>query len=302
MPCYNAANYISQSIESVINQTYTNWELIIVDDGSTDNSKSICHSYLCRDNRIRYIYQENSKQAIARNKGITKANGELIAFLDADDLWLPQKLEVTLNQFDLNQFDLIFTNSFYTDSIMIDLKCQNYSKMGIIKNTYFGKNGIISFLEGNKIPILTAIVKKTCLLKVNGFDSTCVPAEDYDLWIRLLKNGYKLQSIEHALAIYRIHENSATTLDRLATSSVLNLLKKNFTKLDIQNLNAKELLKKWIIREIELKDTKTKLFHIFKIIKHFGFFNIYLRLLYLNFLFLPISILKRGLIKYIKSA
>jgi glycosyltransferase involved in cell wall biosynthesis len=302
MPCYNASNFIGQSIGSVINQTYTNWELIIIDDGSTDNSKIICESFRLIDGRIRYYYQKNSKQARARNLGIEKSYGELIAFLDADDLWLPQKLEVTLNNFELANYDLIFTDSFFTEELNISISNSHYARMGVKNEIYCKREDVVSFLEGNKIPILTALVKKSALIKVGGFDSNCVPAEDYDLWLRLLKNGFKFQSINVPLSIYRVHDNSATTQDRLATSAVIYLLKKNFTKAEILNLNAQLSVKSWIIRKITTEKSKIALFSEISTLKHFGLLSVNLKLLILILFFLPKFIAKRGFIKYIKSA
>lgn len=92
-PCFNGAKYISETIESVIAQTYAKWEMIIVDDGSNDNSVEIISQYADRDKRVMLILQENSGSAAARNNGIRHANGQYIALLDADDLWMPEFLE-----------------------------------------------------------------------------------------------------------------------------------------------------------------------------------------------------------------
>ena len=92
-PCYNGARYISETIDAVIAQSYVNWEMIIVDDGSKDNSAEIINSYAQRDSRIHYIYQQNAGSAAARNNGIGQAKGQYIALLDADDLWYPSFLE-----------------------------------------------------------------------------------------------------------------------------------------------------------------------------------------------------------------
>ena len=91
-PMYNCEKFISETIESVLNQTYTNWEMIIIDDCSTDKSKQIVKQYIERDKRIRLIaLNENSGAAVARNKGIEVSSGRFIAFLDGDDLWEPNK-------------------------------------------------------------------------------------------------------------------------------------------------------------------------------------------------------------------
>ena len=93
LPTYNRASFLSNAIKSVINQTYSNWELIVVDDGSTDNTKDIIEEYIGKDNRIKYIYQENFERSAARNNGITNSHGEWICFLDSDDLFHKTHLE-----------------------------------------------------------------------------------------------------------------------------------------------------------------------------------------------------------------
>lgn len=98
IPVYNSEKYIAEAIESVLSQTYPSFELIIVDDGSTDRSSEICLSYP----RVRYEYQENRGVAAARNRGIELAQGDFLAFLDADDFWLPEKLSLQVEAFDLN--------------------------------------------------------------------------------------------------------------------------------------------------------------------------------------------------------
>src|SRR5699024_4081686 len=96
LPVYNAEDYISDAIQSVLNQTYTDWELIVVDDGSTDQTKKVINPFL-EDDRIRYFYQENGGQGSARNKGIERAKGIYLALLDADDVWKVDKLQSQLN-------------------------------------------------------------------------------------------------------------------------------------------------------------------------------------------------------------
>ena len=98
-PSYNSERYISETIDSVINQTYENWEMLIIDDSSTDNSINIISDYCSSENRIKLIkLEENGGAAVARNRGIKEAEGRFIAFLDSDDLWHPEKLEKQLEK------------------------------------------------------------------------------------------------------------------------------------------------------------------------------------------------------------
>ena len=96
--CYNSSKYIEETIQSVINQTYKNWELIIIDDGSTDNTKNLIKKYLNRNNNIFYFYKENGGYPSARNKAIKIAKGEWIALIDHDDVMLPNRLENQVNE------------------------------------------------------------------------------------------------------------------------------------------------------------------------------------------------------------
>ncbi len=226
MPAYNAEQYIGEAVQSVINQSFTRWELIVVDDGSTDNTEVIVKKLAQKDNRIIYLYQTNGKQGKARNLGISVAKGRFLAFLDADDLWLPQKLELTLKEF-ADDIDLVFTNGY----LLSDEK-QIYQEpivMGINGRLYEGIKGFEEFLFGNKIPTLTVVARKEPILKVGSFCDSIVDniykPEDYDLWLKLLYNGAKLKSINIPLSVYRVHDSSTTASDREATSGVMEILK-----------------------------------------------------------------------------
>ncbi|HRP59105.1 MAG TPA: glycosyltransferase [Vicingus sp.] len=116
IPCYNAEKYIAETIQSVINQTYKNWELIVVNDGSTDNSLDIIKEFVVYDSRISFIDKKNAGVSDTRNKGIEKAKGEYIAFLDADDVWNENNLEVKVNSLhNYNDCDYVFSNMYNTD-------------------------------------------------------------------------------------------------------------------------------------------------------------------------------------------
>src|SRR6185369_4654551 len=111
MPAYNAGKYIADSIRSVLAQTYSNWELIVVDDGSTDDTAAIVQDFTKREGRVRYIYQENGRLGKARNTGVRNSQGDLIAFLDSDDLWIETKLELQLRALREQNADLVYCNA-----------------------------------------------------------------------------------------------------------------------------------------------------------------------------------------------
>ena len=206
MPAFNAERFITQSIESVINQSFKNWELIIVDDGSTDNTAEIIKSFSNLDARIKYFYQNNGKQGKARNLGIKNSVGNYIAFLDADDTWISNKLSIQ-NEILLNNknIDLIFSQGYI-------LKDDELSNLNVHVKSVWNIQNIDEFIKHNQIPILSVLVKKQAIESVHYFNETenIQNAEDYHLWLKLLLSNFTFKSIEDRLFYYRIHTNQAT--------------------------------------------------------------------------------------------
>lgn len=223
MPAFNASLYIHESIDSVLAQTFPNWELLVIDDGSTDKTGEIAKNYVSIDNRIQYFYQDNGKQGKARNLGISKSNGDYLAFLDADDLWEPEKLTCQLKEIKTTKVDLVFSNSYkFSDNNSWD-KSQN---MNTVNSFFYGIEGLEKFLLGNKIPILTVIVKKEKVVSVNGFTqkASIQNVEDYHLWLKLLISGCVFYGSDRTYASYRIHGNSSTATDRLLSHKLVDVL------------------------------------------------------------------------------
>lgn len=206
-PAYNASKYIAETIESVLAQTYNNWELLIVDDGSTDNTAEVVKPYL-GDNRISYFYQKNGKQGKARNLAISKSKGEYLAFLDADDLWIPEKLNLQLTAIKTNNIDLLFSQGWlFSETINSNLKEFN-APTGLQNANEF----LSSMLMQNKVPILSVLVKKECVSRLGNFNENpkIQNAEDYQLWLRLLDNQCHFYGMEERLFYYRVHPNQST--------------------------------------------------------------------------------------------
>lgn len=220
MPAYNASNYIEEAINSVIAQTYTNWELIIVDDGSTDMTTEKVQSCLENENRIQYFYQENGKQGKARNLGISKASGSYIAFLDADDLWLPEKLEIQLQEIKEKNVDLVFSDSYIFNNN--DDVFDRSRKMNTLNQIFRGEEALKLFLIGNRIPTLTVLAKKEKILLTYGFSEKLIiqNAEDYHLWLKMIINGCVFYGSDKILASYRVHSGSSTGQDKLASKQL----------------------------------------------------------------------------------
>ncbi|WP_410744289.1 glycosyltransferase family 2 protein [Flavobacterium sp. 1355] len=222
MPAYNAELYISDAVNSVIKQTYTNWELIIIDDGSTDKTANIVNQLVESDSRINYHYQENGKQGKARNYGISKSKGIYLAFLDADDLWLPEKLKMQITQIEEKNVDLVFSDSYvFNDNQVFDIS----KKMNIPDSVFHGPKSLQLFLKTNKVPILTVLVKKEKVTDVECFSQKLdiQNVEDYHLWLKLLMTNCIFYSSNRVLAKYRIHNNSVTSSDKMVVDKVPNV-------------------------------------------------------------------------------
>ncbi len=200
LPTYNRASMISRAIESVINQSFTNWELIIVDDGSTDNTKGIVDSFIKSDKRIKYFYQENSERSAARNNGISKAKGDWICFLDSDDLYHNNHLETFFNFISEHQFKkgLFFSGVSYGK---YDESQQYYDNSG--------KNNL-EFVLLNTIGVPRACCHKTILLE-NKFDNKIRIGEDKELWSRIVQN-YSLFFHEKKTFIEIEHSNRSINI------------------------------------------------------------------------------------------
>jgi glycosyltransferase involved in cell wall biosynthesis len=178
IPTYNRARLLRRAVQSILNQTYQNFEIIIVDDCSNDNTENVVKSF--PDERIRYIRHEKNKGAVvARNGGIKAARGEYIAFQDSDDEWLPEKLEKQMKAFENGPPNL---GVVYTSFWLIDGSTKTYSPPSYVKRT----EGEIhdALLEVNFIGTPTVVVKKECFEKAGLFKS--LPRlQEWDLWIRI---------------------------------------------------------------------------------------------------------------------
>ncbi len=204
MPAYNADKYIAQSIQSVLEQTYQNWELIIVDDGSTDRTAQIVQDFLSLDDRIKYVFQLNKGLGSARNKGINNSTGELIAFLDSDDLWIKEKLELQVRRMEETKADLVFSDGFIFPEH--DGTDETVSFQTIIGKFAGADMFSLSFVR-NRIPVLSVLTRRETLNQVGLFDEDrrCHGAEDYDLWLRMAKHGAVFYGMKEKLVRYRIH-------------------------------------------------------------------------------------------------
>jgi len=198
MPCYNAGKYITYAIDSVIGQTYVDWELIVVDDCSKDNSAEIIHSFCEKNNRIHYYKTEypSGGATTPRNIAIKNARGRFIAFLDSDDIWLPTKLEQQIKLFSDEKTAIVYSNY---EKINEEGERRNRIIVAPQETSYK------KLLKGDIIGCLTSIydVKKTGKVYMQK-----VGAEDYVLWLSILKQGYIAKNTNTVTALYRVQKHS----------------------------------------------------------------------------------------------
>lgn len=194
IPTYNRAHFLSTAIKSVLNQRYTDWELIVVDDGSTDNTKEVVMRY--NDKRIKYIYQENAERSVARNNGIKQAKGEYICFLDSDDYYLPEKLsnfKKAIEKLELSPF------LFYDGLILEFQEKRSFVKIPKKNNA----ETTHEFLLQNPIGPLQVCGRRELFIK-NMFNPNLRIGEDVELWLRMANHtefiavdSYQTSAIEH---------------------------------------------------------------------------------------------------------
>lgn len=209
MPNYNNAPLISRSIDSVLAQTFGNFELLIVDDESTDESVSIINGY--SDNRIQLMQQTHQGVCAARNLALSRSRGKFIAFLDSDDTWAPDFLEVMADALK-NSRDVVLVYCGWRNVGFSDGRGDPF-----IPPDYETPDKLALWLQNCRWPIHAAMTYRTVILSVGGFDSRYPTSEDFLLWLRIVTRN-KIARVPKVLAFYHHHEGprATTNLVRLA--------------------------------------------------------------------------------------
>lgn len=197
------AEFLPSAIESVLNQTISDLELVIVDDGSTDNTSSLVERYL-EDPRVRYFVQPNSGQAAAKNRGIRESSGSIIGFCDADDFWKPEKLEVQLPEFAADsRIGVVHSRiSQTTDG-------SNETPRHEGRTYVDGQITDELFLE-NLISFGTAMVRRECFELLGGFNEQYRMGIDWELWLRL-STKYHFRFVDRVTYVYRVWEGQMSS-------------------------------------------------------------------------------------------
>ncbi len=200
-PCFNGEKYIGETIESVLAQTYPEWEMLIVDDGSADGSRAVIQSYEEKDARIRYFYQENAGSAAARNRGIREASGRCIALLDADDLWDPVFLEKQLAFMKEKKAVCVCSSYRYIDENSVDSGRISKAKAEITEK---------DMLYMNRVGCLTGLYDSSCFGKIYLREELKSIRDDYAYWYDIVKLSGLIFGNPEVLASYRVLPGSTT--------------------------------------------------------------------------------------------
>jgi glycosyltransferase involved in cell wall biosynthesis len=214
IPAYNYQMFLSDSLTSVLAQKYQNFELIVIDDGSTDKTKDVVAEFIARDSRIKYFYQSNAGLSAARNLGIKNSKGEYIQFLDADDLLSDLKLSLQIEDMEKDaNIDISYTMAYY---FVDGSKEKLYKSIALKQDDWIPKlnasgYGILEMLvKQNIMPVNSALIRASSLRKIGLFDVAMKSLEDWDFWISCAFKGFHFAflPVEKAFALIRVHKSS----------------------------------------------------------------------------------------------
>ena len=213
IPCYNGERFLAETIESVLSQSYQKFEIIVVDDGSSDNTKGIATAYPS----VHYIYQDNQGASVARNRGASESQGSYLIFLDSDDRLLANALELGVNYLDTHpDCGFVFgwwrgigaDGALFPEQTQKSLETVNYQVM----------------LEGEAlVPPSAAMFRRSAFEKVGGFNTTLWPSEDYDLYLRISRE-FPIYCLNELVFDYRRHEQNASGTTNGPKVSLENIL------------------------------------------------------------------------------
>ncbi len=236
MPAYNCGDFIGETLDSVINQSYKNWEVIIVDDCSTDNTAEVVKEYIKKDNRIKYHkLEKNSGAAVARNKAIDLATGKYLAFLDSDDVWFPEKLAKQIGFMEENDYG--FSCTSYTK---IDEQGE-YLNRTIVAQPKRDYDGVLKTCPGNSTVIYNA--EKLGKFKIPDIKKR----NDYVMWLQVIKKEKYLYGIEEPLGSHRIRTESISSNKR----SLLGYHWKVYREIEnLSLLKSSYLIVYWVVATV----------------------------------------------------
>jgi len=255
MPAYNYGHFIGATIESLQAQTLTNWECVVVDDGSTDNTAEVVARLAETDARIKLVRQQNRRQAAARNNGLTQISGKYVQFLDADDLLERYKFEQQVEYLDSHpDVDIVYgdTRFFLTerpDELLYSMYGDN--KPWQPKLSGPGSSMLLPLLRHNSVIICAPLTRRALIERVGQFDEELPPLEDWHFWIRCALAGANFQFVdgEDTLSLVRSHQTSSSK-DRLRWTTAEVKLRRKLLPL-VANDRAASRVNRQLLAEAE---------------------------------------------------
>jgi len=252
MNCYNSDTYLKEAIDSVIAQTYTNWEIVFWDNQSTDKSADIVKSY--DDKRIKYFYAPtHTVLGEARNLAVKKTSGEWIGILDCDDLWHANKLKIQLENIS-DEIGMIYSR---VEFLVEESGNKSFMAKSIKKNYYPKRKNLPSGNIFNEllydcfIPLPSVLIKRDLFEKVGGIDNSLKVAEDYDIFLKIAKIS-KAHAIDSVLCKYRVHANNLSHVNIETTYDESKKIIRRY----LPSMNAVIALIKWNIKYVIKKAIK----------------------------------------------
>ncbi len=258
IPTYNRSKSIREAVDSVLNQTYKDFELIVVDDGSTDDTGQVLNFY---KDKIMYFYQENKGRGAARNRCIAEAKGEYIAFLDSDDIWFPEKLEKQINYIEKNNFKGLL----HTKIVVIDENGEELSAEGKKVEKVYDKSSrkgytYINLLKTCCLFLSSAVFSRDLYEKVGAFNEKYAFLEDFDFILRLVKIA-PIKLLDEELIYYRRYNNNTFINNpKGVAGAYFDIFENQLNNInEIENQEQKMQAQKYIIKHLinfsfELKD------------------------------------------------
>jgi glycosyltransferase involved in cell wall biosynthesis len=266
IPAYNHGSYLPRSVSSVLAQTYTEYEVIVIDDGSTDDTPACVAGFI---DQIRYHHQENSGLGAARNKGLALARGEYVQFLDADDSIAPEKFEMQVPALAADESISVV----YSDYANLDSNQQMFGETSSPLSP--GESPLWRLIRENFMPVHSPLVRRESLLKEGGFDESRDAQEDWDLWLRLASRGHKFQYYPGVFAYYHRDGSRMTSNSDLMYRRGQHLLNKISADPVFRTLEGGRLFEEFCLhqhlslasRSYNQKKWSTARSHILKAIK-----------------------------------
>ena len=222
--CYNSEKYLEETLQSIFAQTYKDWELVVINDGSSDSTERIIYKHIAEGWPIVYHYQVNAGLGFSRNKAIELSQGEFIAFLDHDDLWMPQKLDKQIPLFEDSEVGLVYSDAIYFNE-------EGESHRLYQSRSYYAGSCFRKLLTDYFLCLQTVIIRKSTLeLLTYWFDTEFNMCEDVDLFMRIGHN-WKFAMINEPLAKWRVHSSSQTWKFGVKFSDEINVMLEKFEKI-----------------------------------------------------------------------